>query len=123
MALLERDHDDAVIDGDRGAVGERPIVGARRHADIVDDQVQIFFRNDLADLVFDRLEVLLGRLDPGARRGAHVKLDHAAVDGRIEIPPHEDEQSAAEGEHDDRKDRDDAPPRQKHSEKGGVALA
>ena len=41
MALLERHQDDAVIDADRRAVGEGQIVGARRQADIVDDQLAV----------------------------------------------------------------------------------
>ncbi len=33
-----------------------------------------------ADLVLDRLEDLLGALDPGARRGADVQLDQPGID-------------------------------------------
>ena len=41
VALLQRDQDHAVIDADRRAVAERIIVGARRQADIVDDELAL----------------------------------------------------------------------------------
>ena len=40
MAFLQRDQDHAVIDADRRAVGEGEIVGPRRQADVVDDQLR-----------------------------------------------------------------------------------
>ena len=58
--------DHAVIDADRRAVREGQIIGARRQTDIVDDQIEVVLGNDLADLVLDRLEDLLGHLDAGA---------------------------------------------------------
>jgi hypothetical protein len=55
--------------------------------DIVDDEVEISLRNDLAGLIFDLLENALRRFD--ARRGgrADVKLDLAAVDRGKESRP------------------------------------
>ena len=47
------------------SVGESEVVNALRHADVIDDQVMVALRNDLADLVFDLLEDMLGRFDPG----------------------------------------------------------
>ena len=44
VALLERHQDHAVIDADGRAVGECQIVGARRQADIVDDQLALALR-------------------------------------------------------------------------------
>ena len=44
VALLQRHQDHAVIDADRRAVGEGEIVGARRQADIVDDQLAVAAR-------------------------------------------------------------------------------
>ena len=85
VAVLQRHQDHAVIDADGRAVGEREIVGARRQADIVDDQIALALRNDFADLVLDRLEDVFGGLDPGAGRRADVKLDLPAVDGRKEV--------------------------------------
>ena len=85
VALLQRDLDHAVIDPDRRAIGECQIVGARRQSDIVDDQAAVVFRNDLANLVLDRLEYRLGAFDAGAGGRANVKLDLAAIDEREKV--------------------------------------
>ena len=85
MAFLQRHQDHAVVDADRRAVGEGEIVGARRQADVVDDQLAVVLRDDLADLVLDRLEDALGRLDARAGRRADMELDLAAVDQREEV--------------------------------------
>ena len=44
MAFLQRHQDHAVIHADGRAVGEGEIVGARRQADIVDDQLAVAAR-------------------------------------------------------------------------------
>jgi hypothetical protein len=123
MAIIERYHDHAVIDRDRRTVGERPVIGARRHPDIVDDQVQIFFGDDVADLVFDLLEDLLGDLDAGAGGCPDMELDHAAVDRRIEIAADKGEHDAAKDEKEDRDDRDDDAAGQQHRQQPDVTLA
>ena len=81
VALLRATQDHAVVDADGRAVGEGQIIRARRQADIVDDELAFVLRNDLADLVLDRLENAFGGLDAGAGGRADMKLDLAAVDG------------------------------------------
>ncbi len=115
MAIFKGHHDHAVIDRDRRAVGERPVIRARRHPEIVDDQIEVFLRYDLTDLVLDRLEDLLCHVDAGARRRPDMELDHAAIDRRIEIAADKDEHHAAERENEDGDDRDD--------ERGGSAAS
>ena len=56
-----------------------------RHANVIDDEVAIARRNDLADLVLDLLEDALGGFDAGRRRRADVELDLSAVDGGEEV--------------------------------------
>ena len=123
VAVLERDHDHAVVDRDRRAIGEGPVIGARRHPEIVDDQIEVLLRNDLPDLVLDVLEDLLCYLDAGARRRAHVELDHAAIDRRIKITTDKDEYHGAERENESGDDRDDRPAGQQHREQPDIALA
>ena len=71
VAVFQRHQDHAVIDADGRAVGEGEIVGARRQADIVDDQLAVALGDDLADLVLDGLEdtpsVASMRVPAGAR--------------------------------------------------------
>ena len=55
--------------------------------------------NDLADLVLDRLEDLLGRLDAGSGRRADMELDLAAVDDGKKSRPTSANMHAAEPEH------------------------
>jgi hypothetical protein len=89
MSVLQRYQDRAVIDADRRAVREGEIIEARRQADVVDDQIALARRNDVADLVLDGFEDLLGLLDAGAGRSADMKLDLPAVDDRKEVAPDE----------------------------------
>ena len=109
MALLQRDQDDAVIDADGRAIGECQIVGTRRQADIVDDQLALALGNDLADLVLDGLEDALGRLDPGSGRRTDVELDLPAVDRRKEVAADQQQHGGAQREHQDGDDRDNEP--------------
>ena len=44
VPLLQRHHDDAVVDADGRAVGEGEVVGARRQADVVDDELAVAAR-------------------------------------------------------------------------------
>ncbi len=122
MTVVERDHDHAVIDCDRRAVGERPVIGPRRNADIVDDQVEVLLRDDLTDLVLDRLKNLVGHLDAGARGRADMELDHAAIDRRVKIAADQDEHRRAERQHQNGEDRNDDPAGQQHCEQGDIAL-
>ena len=123
MPLLERHHDHAIIDCDRRTVGEGPVIRARRHPEIVDNQIEVLLRYDLADLVLDLLKDLLGDLDASARGRAHMELDHAAVDGGIEITADKDEHHGAEREHQDGECRDDHPAGQQHGEQRDIRLA
>src|SRR5439155_21274684 len=116
------DHDHAVIDRDRRAVGERPVIGARRHSEIVDDQIEVLLRNDLTDLVLDALEDLLRHLDTGARRRANVELDHAAINGWIKITADKDEHCGTEGEHEDGEDGYNEPAGQQHCEQPDITF-
>jgi hypothetical protein len=105
--ILERHQDHAVIDADRRAVGEGQIIEADRQADIVDDQLALLRRDDLADLVLDSLEDLLGLLDARAGRGADVQLDLPGIDDREEVAPDESIHHGAEGKDCSSKDRHD----------------
>jgi hypothetical protein len=58
-----------------------------RDPDVVDDEVAIPLRDDLADLVFDRLKNALRRFDARGGRRADVKVDLAAVDRRKKSRP------------------------------------
>ena len=109
MALFEGHHDHAVIDRDCRAVGEGPVIGDCRHPEIVDDQIEVILRNDLADPVLDFLKDLLGRLDAGAGRRADMELDHAAVDRRIEIAADKDEHHGPKRQNKGGGDRDNGP--------------
>src|SRR6202171_4684533 len=80
MSLLEGHKDDAVIGVDGRSVGECEVICTRRYPDVVDDEISVMLRNDLPDLVLDRLKNLLGRLDTGRRGCADVQLDLSAVD-------------------------------------------
>ena len=70
VSILERHQDHAVVGADGRPVGEGEVVGSLRHPDVVDDEVAISLRNDLADLVFDLLENALRRFDARRRRDA-----------------------------------------------------
>jgi hypothetical protein len=87
VPVLQRHQDYAVIDANRRAVGEGQVVQPERQADVVDDQLALARRDDVADLVLDGLEDLLGLLDPRAGRSADVKLDLPPVDDRKEVAP------------------------------------
>ena len=93
---------DAVVDAGRRAVAEGVIVGTRRQADIVDDQLALVLGDDLPDLVLHRLEDLLGLFNARSGRRAHVQLDLAAVDDREEVAADEHEQRAAKRQHEHR---------------------
>ena len=109
VALLQGHKDDAVVDADRRAVGEGEIVGPRRQADVVDDQLSVVLGDELADLVLDLLEQPLGGLDARPGRRAHMELDAAAVDHRKEVAADQGEQHGAACHHQDGDGRDDEP--------------
>ena len=123
MSLLQRHQDHAVIDADGRAVGEGEVVHPLRHADIVDDEVAIALRNDLADLVLDLLEDALGRFDAGCRRGADVKLDLSAIDRGEEVAADQRQHHAAQREHQRGDNRDDEPPLEQHRQHAHIASA
>jgi hypothetical protein len=87
MPVLQRHQDHAVIDSDRRAVRKGKIIQPGRQTDVVDNQLALAGRDDVADLVLDSLEDLLGLLDAGAGRSADVKLDLPAIDERKEVAP------------------------------------
>src|SRR5258708_10748068 len=74
VALLERHLYDAIVDPYGRAVGECQIVGSLWQSYIVDDQGAVLLRNDLANLVLDRLESRLRAFNTGFGRGAKVEL-------------------------------------------------
>jgi hypothetical protein len=123
VALFERDQDRTVVDVDGGAVGESEVVWPLRHADVVDDEVAVTGRNDLADRVLDLLEDALSGVDAGRRRGANVELDLPTVDGREEVAADHSQHHAPERERQRRDDRDDEPPLQQHRQCAHLALA
>ena len=123
VPVLQRHQDHAVIDADRRAVGEGQIIEPRRQADVVDDQLALARRDDVADLVLDGLEDLLGLLDAGAGRSADVKLDLPAVDDRKEVAPDKEVHDGAEGEDRHGENRHDDPAGQQCGEELGIAVA
>src|SRR5437016_5763292 len=123
MSLLEGDEDHAVIGVDGRSIGECEIICPLRYPDIVDDEIAIPFGNDLPDLVLDRLEQALGRLDTSGRRCADVQLDLPSVDGGKEVPPDQHQHRGSEREYQDADDRDREPMIERRSEQSGIALA
>ena len=123
VALLQRHHDHPVIGADGRAVGEGEIIGACRQPDIVDDQRAVGIRDHLADLVLDRLEDTLGALDARPGGCAHMQLNLAAVDQRIEVAADKDEHHRAKRQHENGDGRHDQLPRQQHSEQACITLA
>src|SRR5215469_18555376 len=98
MILLQRHQDLTIIDTDRRAVAEREIIEPKRQADIVNDQRSVGFGDDLANLVFDRLEDLLGPLDARAGWSADMEFDLSAIDQREKVAANEHEHHRAERE-------------------------
>ena len=88
MRRIERDQDLAIGSSDRHTVAERQ-VNRVRHANVVDDHVELARGNDLTDIVLDLLKVDFGFLDPGPRRGPHVKPQLTGIDRRKEVPADE----------------------------------
>ena len=76
----------------------------------------------MADLVLDGLEDLLRCLDPGARRRTNMQLDHAAIDGRIEIATDKGEHHHAKREDENGDDRNDGAAGQQRPEQFDIAL-
>ncbi len=65
---------------------EGEIVEAGLQADVVDDQLALVRRNDVADLVLDGFEDLLGLLDAGAGRGLAQRCrDLSRIAARLEV--------------------------------------
>src|SRR4029077_4781673 len=91
--------------------------------DVVDDQRALVRRDDLADLILDSLEDLLGLLDAGAGRGADVKLDLPAINEREEVAPDIDVHHNAKGDDRDCDNRHDDLAGQQSEEELGIAVA
>ena len=70
-----------------------------RDPDIVNDEVEISLRDDLADLVLDLLKNALRRFDTRCGGRADVKLDLATVDRGEEVAANKVEHDAAQREH------------------------
>jgi len=104
VRLFERYQNFAIGRADRDTVAERQ-VDRVRHADVVDDHADLVGGDDLADIVLDALEVLLGLFDPRPRRRPHVEPQLPGIDGREEVPADErvqGQRGEREGEeHDD----------------------
>ena len=123
MSLLEGDQDHAVIGVDGRSIGECEIICPLRYPDIVDDEIAIPFGNDLPDLVLDRLEQALGRLDTSGGRCADVQLDLPSVDGRKEVAPDQHQHRSGEREYQEADGRDRKPVFEQCSKQSGIALA
>jgi len=119
---VQRHQDLTIIDTDRRAVAEREIIKPKRQADIVDDQRSVGFGDDLANLVFDCLEDLLGPLDARAGWSADVEFDLSAIDQREKVAPNEHEHHRAEGEDGHPNGWQDHPARQQAAEERGIGL-
>ena len=122
MALLQGDLHGAVVHPDGRSVAEGQIVGPRREADIVDDQVEIMGGDDLADLVLDGLEEPFGRLDAHAGGAADMELKAAGVDHRKKVAADHGEDRAAGADHEDRDQEDGDGAADQLFEQKGVAL-
>src|SRR5260370_24834716 len=96
VALLECYLDDAIVDPDGRAVGECQIVGSRRQSNIVDHQGAVLLRNDLANLVLDRLENRLGAFDAGAGGSPNGEVELAPLDPREESPAQQHQDQPAQ---------------------------
>ncbi len=107
MSFLQRHQNHAVVDVDSRPVGEGEIVDTLRNADVVDDEVALLLRDDLADLVFDLQKYALGGLDARGGRGTDVELDLSAVNLREEIATNQC----------------DRPSHQEHLERADIAAA
>jgi hypothetical protein len=123
VPLVEGYQDNAVIDVDRRAVSEGEVVGPLRHADVIDNQVALARRDDLADLVLDLLEDAFGGLDAGRRRCADMELDLSPVDGGEKVAADHGKHYASEREHQPGDDRNDEPPLEEHRQHAHVASA
>ena len=78
MLGIELDEDLAIGGADRGGFDPRLVDGAGR-ADVFDDELQLIFRNDRADLVLDICHDLCGVLDSSTAGDADEKTDQAGV--------------------------------------------
>ncbi len=123
MSLLEGDQDHAVIGVDGRSIGECEIIRPLRYPDIVDDEIAILLGNDLPDLVLDRLEKVLGRLDTSGGRCADVQLDLPSVDGRKEVAPDQHQHRSGEREYQQAGGRNSKPVFEQCPKQSSIALA
>ena len=123
VSLLQRHQDRAVIDVDGRAVGESEVERTLRHADIINDQVEVARRNDFADFSLDVVEDALGGFNAGRRRSADVELDLAAIDGGEEVAPDHRQHHAAQRENRYGGEWDNHAPLKQHGEDAHVATA
>ena len=82
---LQRQQDLAVERADGAGVAVREVDAAVRHAEVVEDGLELVRRDQLADRRLDLVGEARGLLDAGAGRRAHVQADLAGVDAREEV--------------------------------------
>ena len=85
MAFAQRQQDLAVERADRAGVAVREVDAAVRHAEVVEDRLELVGRDELADRRFDVVGEPRRLLDARAGRRAHVQADLAGVDAREEV--------------------------------------
>ena len=85
----QRDENVAVVVADHRAVAERQIEPAGRHADVVENGVQLAGRNHAADFLFNFGEDQLGLLDARSGRRLRVQTNLSGIHGGEEIAAHQ----------------------------------
>src|SRR2546426_592523 len=80
-------------------------------------------RNDLANVLLDRREKALRFLDPGPRRGAHVKAHLPRVDAGKEVPPEEGNEAERGGDERDERDYEDLAMVKRRLQRAAVCVA
>ena len=123
VALLQRHHDHPVIGADGRAVGEGEIIGACRQPDIVNDQRRSVSGTTSRILSSTAWKMPSVRLDARSGGSAHMQLNLAAVDQRIEVAADKHEHHRAKRQHEHGDCRHDELPRQQHSEQARITLA
>ena len=124
MVLFQGDEDFAVGGGDQGAFAEREVEPAVGDADVVEERLDLAWRNDAANGVLDLCEFVLGLLDARAGHAAHVELDEPGVDAREEVAPElRPERGHRDGDEGAKPGDDDAAMRERPRQPGAVRHA
>ena len=79
MLLLERDKNLAIHRADGGRIAERDVDAAIREADVVENDVDLVFADDLPDRMFDLGEIALRILEPRGGRRPDMQTHLAGV--------------------------------------------